>query len=67
MRISLKSLATGGAFALLAMGMIFVLREKQYYRQKTRELIIQNDSIMSINIELKTQLEQQKRNSELKN
>lgn len=65
--MSLKSLATGGAFALLAMGMIFVFREKQYYRQKTRELIIQNDSIMSLNIELKTKLEQQKRDGELKN
>ncbi len=32
-----------------------------------RELIIQNDSIMSINIELKTKLEQQLANGNLKN
>ncbi|WP_336516620.1 hypothetical protein [Pollutibacter soli] len=66
-RVSLKTIATGGLITLLAMGMVFVFREKQFYRQKMRELIIQNDSIMSINIELKTKLEQQLANGNLKN
>jgi CHASE3 domain sensor protein len=54
------------AFLLLT-GIIFILviisgflyQQKKFYQQQNRELIIQNDSVLSVNIELQNALKQQ--------
>lgn len=52
---------------LLLTGIIFILviisgflyQQKRFYQQQNRDLIIQNDSVLSVNIELQNALEQQ--------
>ncbi|HEU4633489.1 MAG TPA: hypothetical protein VFS22_05870 [Flavisolibacter sp.] len=59
------SIHTRQVFLLLT-GIIFILvvlsgflyQQKRFYQQQNRELIIQNDSVLSVNIELQNALEQ---------
>jgi hypothetical protein len=47
-----------GIIFLLVLVSGFLYQQKRFYQQQNRELIIRNDSVLSVNIELKNALEQ---------
>jgi hypothetical protein len=47
-----------GALLALAIAFGFLYRQNRVYQQKNKNLIIQNDSILSVNIELTKALQQ---------